>query len=108
VHRTAGDLADRFGPILAFAASGRETRRPSGLRFEVSRRALTLGLYRRPTGWRVTWEGSDGSGALALRAVATKRIKSRLVGGFAMSIVRGELDHDGRSVAVFGLAELIL
>ena len=108
VHRTEGDLAERFGSVLAFAASGGETKHPAGLRFEVTRRAFALGLYRRPTAWHVTWRGPKGPESLTLHATDTKKIKNWIVGGFAMSIVRGELVQGGRSLPIFGFAELIL
>lgn len=108
VHRTEGDLAERFGSILAFAASGGETEHPAGLRFEVTRAAFAFGLYRRPTAWRVTWREPKGPGSLTLQATDTKKIKNWIVGGFAMSIVRGEIDRGGRRLPIFGFAELIL
>jgi hypothetical protein len=108
VHRTEGDLAESFGSILAFAASDGATERPAELRFEVARRTFALGFYRRPTAWHATWKGPKGPGSLTLQATDTKQIKNWVVGGFAMSIVRGELAQDGRRLPIFGFAELIL
>lgn len=108
VHHTEGDLGRQFGPVLSFAAIGDQTKLPVDLRFEVTEQTFALGFYRWPLAWHLTWQGQRGPASLTLRITDWKTIKNWVLGGFAMSIVQGEMAYDGRTQPVFGFGELIL
>ena len=56
----------------------------------------------------MTWEGSQGAAVLTLKQVSRTSIGNWAVGGFAMTIVRGELSYAGKLRTIYGLVELIM
>ncbi len=81
---------------------------------EISRKGWALGFYRWSKGWRMnlqqaaTSKGLDPPFAsLVLNQVSRKNISNWAIGGFAMSVVEGTLEIDGRQSKVLGFAELI-
>ena len=81
---------------------------------EVTRKGWALGFYRWGKGWKMnlqqaaTSEGLDPPFAsLELNQVSRKSISNWAIGGFAMSVVEGTLQINGRQSKVLGFAELI-
>ena len=76
--------------------------------FAVTKHALARGLYRWPTAWRVTWQGSAGPAILTCELTSRRQIGNWFVVGFTMGITEGTLSYDGRTTPVYGLAELLM
>ncbi|MFQ5639927.1 MAG: hypothetical protein ACE5IR_18260, partial [bacterium] len=78
------------------------------LNLNVKDRTFARGFYRWPTGWegRVRFQNADHAISLDLQQQNT--IANWLIGGFAMGIVTGEIEIDGKKISVYGLGELIL
>jgi hypothetical protein len=80
-------------------------------RFEAYEKALNFGFFRWPQRWaiEVNLKGADDSapGQLKLRQVSRKNQGNWIIGGFAMTVVEGELLRNGETIPVLGFAELI-
>lgn len=105
IHRRSGGVDDE---LLAFGATGGETVHPRNIKFKTIDRAFAPGFYRWPTAWTVRWDTGHGSATLSVRLRDRKLITTWILGGFAMGILEGTLDYDGRTVPVYGLGELIM
>lgn len=101
-------IAPLVGKLTGFATFSEQTEKLNDLRVEALEHAFAMGFYRWPTDWRVTWTGTKGSATLRLHTLDRKKIGNWAVGGFAMSVVSGELVYDGRTWPVYGLAELLM
>ena len=109
VHSHHSDrLAPLIGKLAGFAVFGEIPETLQDLRFEVMETDFAPGLYRYPSMWRVTWTGSAGQGVMTLELSYRKHIANWLIGGFAMAIVTGNLNYNGQSFPIYGLAELIM
>lgn len=71
-------------------------------------RTWTKGFYRWPTGWVGAFKFNDSSHKFSLDLQEKNIIANWVIGGFAMGIVTGEIEIDGKKVSVYGLGELIL
>ena len=80
-------------------------------RFEAYEKALNFGFFRWPQRWIIEVKPKDtdesASGHLALRQVSRKNQANWLIGGFAMTVVEGELVINAKTIPVLGFAELI-
>ena len=81
---------------------------------EITKKSWALGFYRWSKGWRMSLqEAATNEGlappfaALTLQQISRKNISNWVIGGFAMSVVQGTLEIDGRQTKVLGFAELI-
>jgi hypothetical protein len=101
-------IAPLVGKLAGFAAFNEQTDQLNDLQVEVLDREFTLGFYRWPTTWRITWKGSKGPASMTLALSDRKKIGNWVIGGFSMGIVRGELSYDGRAWPICGLAEMIM
>lgn len=101
-------IAALVGKLVGFSMLGDETEPLKDLRVEVLDRAFAFGFYRWPTAWKITWTGQRGPAELTLTASERKTFGGWIIGGFAMSLVRGELRYDGRTRSIYGLAELLM
>ena len=121
LYLTAGDKADVYahsqlseriapliGTVSGFAAFDEETESMTDLNVTTLSREWTLGFYRWPTAWRITWTGPNGPAVLNLMQSDRRKIGNWAIGGFAMSIVRGELDYAGKQLRIYGFAELMM
>lgn len=70
-------------------------------------RDWALGLYRWPTVWGITWNGSRSPALMTLHLSDRKTIANWVIGG-SMGIVQGELVDAGRKWPLYGLAERIM
>ena len=104
--------SDRLAPLISklagFAAFGEIPETLQDLRLEVVETDFAPGFYNYPKTWRVTWTGSAGQGTMTLALSYRKNIANWLIGGFAMAIVTGDLNYNGKSFPIYGLAELIM
>lgn len=80
-------------------------------RFKVLETAFAFGFYRWPQRWSITIEGNSQDdpaiGQLELHQISRQNEGNWLIGGFAMSVVAGEININGGSIPVLGFAELI-
>lgn len=80
-------------------------------RFTADHKALNFGFYLWPQRWEieVKRDGEDDAAParLSLHQISRKNQGNWIVGGFAMSVVKGEFYEDGKAIPVFGFAELI-
>lgn len=81
---------------------------------EITNRSWALGFYRWGKGWRMslqqpaTDQGIEPPFArLQLKQVSRENIANWVSGGFAMSVVEGTVEQNGRQHRVLGLVELI-
>lgn len=67
-----------------------------------------FGFYRWPIGWegKITLDGKSAS--VYIDTGEFKVIKGWIIGGFAMSIVHGTLEVEGKQYSLYGFAELII
>jgi hypothetical protein len=105
-------LSERIAPLIGrlsgFGAFNELTESMNDLIVEPLDREWTLGFYRWPTAWRITWTGPKGPAILTLRQSSRKALANWIIGGFSMGIVQGELEYAGNTRRVYGLAELIM
>lgn len=80
-------------------------------RFNAYDRAYTWGFYRWPQKWdiEIILDGTEdtATGKLTLRQISRKNQGNWIIGGFAMTVVEGELRLNGNVMSVFGFVELI-
>jgi hypothetical protein len=105
IHRRQGGDTDE---LLAFSVTGGEMVHPRNIEFEITDHAIAPGFYRWPTAWTVRWDAGRGPATLSVRLHNRNLIITWILGGFAMGIVEGTLNYDGRTVPVYGLGELIM
>jgi hypothetical protein len=109
LHRQQSErIAALVGTLAGFAVLESETDLMEQLQVEVLERAFAWGFYRWPTAWRITWTGRDGPASMTLPLSDRNTIAGWVVGGFAMGIVRGELSYGGRTIPLYGMAELLM
>lgn len=71
-------------------------------------KALARGFYRWPVEWRLEWKGSNGAVETTLTLSDRKVFANWFIGGFAMGIVKGTITINGRTLPLYGLAELLI
>ncbi|MEC4672804.1 MAG: hypothetical protein VST68_01320, partial [Nitrospirota bacterium] len=109
LHRSEGEMmAALTGKQEAFAVL--DTNEISLPDISITTRARTFapGFYRWPTQWDIQWRDEGGQATVRLDTVHFKRVANWVIGGFAMSIVQGELYYGGQSYSVYGFAELLM
>jgi hypothetical protein len=104
--------SERLAPLMSvvdgFTVFSGVTSSMKELKVEVLDRELARGLYRWPSGWRITWMSPQGLVVLTLKQVTRTGIWNWAIGGFSMVVVDGELDYAGKKQSVYGLVELIM
>jgi len=105
IHHRKGGSEDE---LLAFGVKDGETVHPLNIEFEITDHAFAPGFYRWPVQWTVHWDAAQGPATLSVRLRDRNLIVTWILGGFAMGIIEGTLDYDGRTVPVYGLGELIM
>lgn len=109
LHRQQSErIATLVGTLAGFVTLKDEKDLMDDLQVEVVKRAFAWGFYRWPTAWRVTWTGSKGLASMTLTLSDRTTIAGWVIGGFAMGIVQGELSYGGRTIPIYGLAELLM
>jgi hypothetical protein len=109
LHTQQSDwIAPLIGKLVGFSVFEEQTHSLSDLKVEVLDYAFTLGFYRWPTAWKISWGGDKGSATLSLTTKSRKKIGNWAVGGFAMSVISGSLTYDGTTWPIYGMAELIM
>lgn len=101
-------IAPLVGKLTGFAWFNDPTESLPNLKIEVLDREWSLGFYRWPKTWRITWNGPKGPAILTLTQFTRKALANWVSGGFSMSIVRGKLDYAGTKQELYGFAELIM
>lgn len=80
-------------------------------RFKASDKAFNFGFFRWPRQWRIQVQrigAPDAApGELTLRQISRQNEGNWIIGGFAMTVVQGELTSNGNTVPVVGFVELI-
>ncbi len=80
-------------------------------RFKAYEKALNFGFFRWPQRWTidVRSKGTNSSitGQLTLNQVSRENQGNWIIGGFAMTVVKGELSIGATTIPVFGFVELI-
>lgn len=80
-------------------------------RFKASDKTLNFGFFRWPQRWDIDVSVEDFEnglpGRLTLHKVSRKNLGNWIVGGFAMTLVEGELVRNGETIPVLGFVELI-
>jgi hypothetical protein len=75
---------------------------------QATRSRQALGIYR----WTLAWEGKvqlEGkSASISIETLDFKVINGWIIGGFAMGIVKGTLEVDGKRYTLYGFSELIM
>lgn len=94
--------------VISFATFNGQTMHPEEIEFEVEDVRQAPGFYRWPTAWTVRFEGENGPATLTAELHSRNLIVTWILGGFAMGIVEGTLEYDGRRMPVYGFGELIM
>lgn len=101
-------LAPLIGSITGFSVFNDVPELLNNLHVEAVDQELGPGFYKRPTQWRVSWQGSNGPASMVVTLSYQNTIKNWIIGGFSMGIVTGELSYGGQTWPVYGLAEVIM
>lgn len=105
-------LSERLTPLIGkregFAGFSGLTESMEDLQVEVLEQHWAWGFYGWPSAWRITWTGPKGKAVLTLNETTRRTIANWVIGGFSMSVVRGELQYGGKTRQVYGFAELIM
>lgn len=104
-HNTV--LQPLMGPVLGFHQRHGQPEVMTDLVIDVTSRAFAYGLFSWPTAWEVRWNGATGPAVLVVQERDRRSVVNWVLGGFAMSIVTGDLFDDGQHHAVYGLGEMI-
>jgi hypothetical protein len=97
-----------LAPLLGFYNENDHVVETQDLRFEVTGRKQGPGLFRWPASWMATWATpAHGTAHLEARASDLRSVRSLLFGGYAMGIVRGTVEQEGKQVPVYGWSELV-
>jgi len=108
----AGDVylqsqdADGGREVDGFAVLNGRARRLADAELTVEDSDQALGVYRWASAWSGGWPDAPEA-RLTLVARDRRSFGNWLIGGFAMTLVTGELTVGGRAVPVWGLGELI-
>ncbi len=80
----------------------------------VEKSDLTLGLYRWPRRWSGQWpangakpEKDEDKIRFRFDQISRRAFGNWVIGGFAMSLIRGEVSYRGRTLPVYGFGEFI-
>ncbi|WP_020677737.1 hypothetical protein [Geopsychrobacter electrodiphilus] len=99
---------------FGFFDSGHEQAKISAPDLEVNKKGWALGFYRWDKGWQMHLNPVPSAELpdpltplLTLKQVSRQTISNWGIGGFAISVVEGKIETDGRSNRVLGFAELI-
>ncbi|RJQ73313.1 MAG: hypothetical protein C4519_17980 [Desulfobacteraceae bacterium] len=107
--RSTGDGGHHRGKGFTTADDWRGT--VYSTRLEASDMALNFGFFRWPQRWTVqaVLEGAENPApvTLRLRQISRRNQRNWIIGGFAMTVVEGELLGNGEVIPVLGLVELI-
>lgn len=80
-------------------------------RFEAFDKALNFGFFRWPQRWAIDIvpdrAASPETGELKLSQISRQNQRNWIIGGFAMTVVKGELLENGKKFPVLGFVELI-
>lgn len=101
-------IASLVGRLAGFSAHGGRSEVLQGLMLTSLSKTPALGLYRWPVEWRLEWTSRNGPVSTTLTLSERKTIGNWVIGGFAIGIVKGELTINGRKLALYGLAELLI
>lgn len=107
-HLTDGDvrklLRKRSGFFVDDNGAGKAM---DQLRFEPGRWSQGRGFFRWPTTWSLSWN-EDGKPASAELSISQREtILNWGVGAFAVSVVEGSVDVDGRVRSAYGLGQIL-
>ena len=109
LHRSEGEMmAALTGKQEAFGVLDTKGISLTDISITTLSRSFAPGFYRWPMQWDIKWKGEAGQATLRLKTVHFKRVANWIIGGFAMSIVQGELSYGGQSYPVYGFAELLM
>jgi hypothetical protein len=108
LHTSKGEAWSRMiEKVMGFQVIKGQSEVLHDLRIGVRERSFGLGFYRWPKTWQVSWQGRKGRGSLSVSMVDRKTVTNWLIGGFAMTVVSGEMTYGGKTRPVYGLGELI-
>ena len=96
-----------IGPILGFSVLRGQQDPTAEMQIEVTSQTMAFGFFRWPTAWKVSWRGEKGPAVMVVKERERKSIVNWVFGGFAMSIVSGQLHYDGKQIDVYGFGEII-
>ncbi len=96
------------GQLAGFAVLEGQADPLEGLTLTPMTRTMALGFYRWPIEWRLEWVRGNTPVSTRLTLSDRQVIGNWVIGGFAMGIVKGEMTLNGRTMPIYGLAELIL
>lgn len=109
LHSQQSDfLAALTGHDDGFMVLAGEVGALADLDIQVTGRRQALGLYRWPRGWSGSFTAQGEDYLFELHLEHQHNIANWIIGGFAMGIVSGRLEINGRQRSVVGLGELIL
>jgi hypothetical protein len=108
IHSRGPTDEDLTGRLIGFAAIDEVAHVMEAIELEALQSTQAFGFYRWPDAWtgRFTLQGARYE--LKVDTIQRKTISNWLIGGFAMSIVQGELLSGGVRRAVYGFGELII
>lgn len=101
-------LTPLVGELAGFAMLDEHPEKLDDLQLNVLSKTQALGFYRWPMQWQGRWAGREGPGSVALNLSDLKVISNWIIGGFALGIIQGEVDYNGRKQIIYGLAELLI
>jgi hypothetical protein len=111
IRSEANQLTLKIDPIVNQLSESSGTRRIQSTTFEEYEKAFNWGFFRWPQRWTIEVRpkstNRSTTGQLTLYQVSRENQGNWIFGGFAMTVVKGELSTDGTTILVFGFVELI-
>ncbi len=100
-------LAPLIGKVDGFATLGGKTLPLSEAEIETTASDFALGFYRWPRGWRGRLPNTAPSLSFVMRMAEKQNLANWVIGGFAMGIVTGEVQLEGKTYSLYGIGEII-
>ncbi len=107
-HQKSDFLADLVGFKDGFVVINGEARQLDSIELAIDHRSLTWGFYRWPMAWRGSLKAGGANYNVSLQLSEKNNIANWVIGGFAMGIVKGQLESSDQRWTVYGLGELIM
>lgn len=101
-------IVSLVGRLAGFSVLGGHGEELQGLKLTPLSKTLALGFYRWPIEWRLDWMSREGPVSTTLTLSDQKVFGNWVIGGFAMGVVKGEIRLNGRTLPIYGLAELLM
>ncbi|MGB0910021.1 MAG: hypothetical protein ACPGYT_06635 [Nitrospirales bacterium] len=107
-HQRSDLLTPLIGELDGFLSIKGKSERFQVLQLTPLSLRQALGFYQWPMKWALRWVTAQGGGEVQLELSEMHAVANWVIGGFAMGIIQGTVNYQGKAIPVYGLAELIM